>query len=294
MLNTTHFLREDIDTWLSTLPIAGSTKHTYLIQTTRLYNLTQGALDPLKVRTYLLDGMMEKRVYARKYAVKSLLQWLAKQGSLDWTIYQPMFIKGNENIKYQVQDRKEMETLEYGQVTDLIQKLKSKELRAIISTCFDTGGRVQAIIKLKKEGIFKFEGRYWVSIVEKGNKFIQRKITHETYRLLSTITKTSKFDYPFLGITLEGKEQPSQDTIAEWYHHHLYILQTETQVLYGYPISFHWIRRAAANYWYKKFNNDIVAVKEFLGHQDAKITSKYLKLSGQRVSEAMDKETRRW
>lgn len=286
MVNITN---EHVTGWLDSLSINERSKKVYGIQVNKYLKNYGNDITPDTIRTFLIDGSVTGRVYVRKSAIKSLIMWLSKAVILQWTDYQPMFEKGSQNVKYGVKDRRYMQTLTYDQVVFLTNSLNNMKLRIIVMVSFDTGARVAAILKLKAKDIKIVANEIMIDLNEKGDKYIQRTITKQTYEHLNGYFKESVFKYPLL-----DANKMSDKLVEDVYYHLWSELKNNSRDILGYAVSFHWIRRAAGNYWYSKLGNDIVAAKEFLGHEDTKTTAKYLKIQGQKVKDEMKKETRDW
>jgi len=272
-----------IKQWKEKLDVSKTTKKNYLCQVEKFFK-TYEELSPKSVEDFLIDGRL-KRVYVRRFALKKFVEFLSKEGVVDWKDYEEVFKK----VKYKLKERRDIATLTYDQLVLLIKKIKDKKLKVILMVAFDTGARIRAILRLKNREVNVYnDKKIELYLREKGERTFLRMITPETYKHLKKFL-SSKRKYVFFEKDLIGEEDLEKEYYELWKK-----LRKESRRILGFEVSFHWVRRSAGVYWYEKTGRDMKAVQDFYGHTNPTVTAKYLKLSGERIKKLMEKERRPW
>ncbi len=233
---------------------------------------------------YVMRGA-QKRAYVRKQAMRLFALFIGRED-----IAQKI-----QATKYQVKNRKRMETLTYDEVVELVERLKEYgefSLAVVIMLCFDTGARIRAILRVKERD-FKEGETPSVELQEKNGKFINRYITQDTYRHVEELLTGNPQRHVFIG-TEEIREGVSTDDISTVYSSMYKLLRAVSEKTMGKSVSFHWIRRASGVYWYQKTDKNIRAVQELYSHPDPGTTARYLRLEGEEIKERMKHEKREW
>ncbi|RKX66375.1 MAG: hypothetical protein DRP42_03255 [Tenericutes bacterium] len=285
--NVIALTKAQINGWLKESPIADTTKKQYLCQVKMYCRQNHSILAPSKVKDFLVDGA-QKRVYIRKSALISLLKYLDERGFID---YEEDYLRVLDKIKYSVKERRNMQTATYAEVSDFVSQIKASnpKLALIVMIAFDTGARIRAILKLRKEDLKVIGGQPFLFLRDKRQVTDMKPITHETHSALLDFIKKGRVFYLFM-----AKKRVSMQQLDKEYRRLWSQLKNETRRIYGSPgWSWHWIRRGAGVYWFQKTRN-LRAVQEFLGHENPGVTSKYLKLSGEQIKKMFAKETRQW
>ncbi len=272
-----------VDEWLKNLTVGKYTATIYLNQVNLFFKMfSEFSVENLE--KFLIDGM-QKRVYIRKFAMLSFVRFLEKKGLIKKEEYERVF----KGYRYKLYDRREMQTLLYRELVELIKNIKNEKLRVILMILFDSGARIRAVLQLRKDDVKIYDNIVNIYLKEKGQKTVERRITPETYIHWHNLIQKTQFLYPFL-----DKNQISLKDLQQKYYEYWKLLQRESKRILRKNISFHWVRRCAGNYWYEKTGHNLLAVQDFYSHSDSKVTVKYLKMSGEIIKKMYSKEKRPW
>lgn len=275
-----------ISVWLNDSKLLESSKRQYKSQVTLFFN-TYDELNISNIVRFLNQGQGTKRCYHRKSAIKSFLRHLKNAQILSLSDFQT-YTNEIDTISYNVKERREIETLLYDELLVLLDSVEDTELALILMIAFDTASRIRAILKLRRTDVKVVDDECKLFLREKGEKSVEKIITDETYTHLLKYLNKSTEKYIFM-----QTNKINEDKLETKYRDLLKKLKKYSKRALGKEISFHWIRRGAGVYWYRK-KKDIVFVQHLLNHKSPDITAKYLRLQGLDVQEAIKKERRPW
>ena len=284
--------KEIVDNWLDSLLLKEYSKKVYRSQVEKFYKEFK-ELTPDNILKYLVEGMTNnKRVYVRKSAIVSYLKYLHANNMIDYNDYKSVI----DSVSYKRKQRREVQTLDFERLVYLIdmmkknhKSIKDKRIIVLLMLCFDTGARIEGILKIRKKDVIQMGNTIQVFIRQKRDKTSLKAITEETYKYLKKLIDKSPYEYIFL-----DKNKITWEDVRERYYYFWSILKNESRKYLGQGVSFHWIRRGVGLYWYKKLNYDLVAVQQFLDHNSPQTTAIYLQITGEKVKQAMKKEKRPW
>ncbi len=265
--------------------------HTNLSKLTIINYISQINLFLYQHNTFLLDNDEDKinsirkfvfagkRIYNRQYAIKHFLKLLKL----------PNLIKQmkEEEIKMDLKDRKyEDAFLTYPEIVNLVKELKHEQIRLILMIAYDTGLRIQPILKLTTAKI-KYDSTddlYYITVKEKGKKNITRYLTTETANHLNNyILKYEKII----------KERKSKLFTLPYMTFWSKLKNMSRKIYSAYGISAHWIRRGRAQELYEQTKN-LEIVREFLGHENIETTKRYLTTGNVNIIQIIKQEKRDW
>jgi integrase len=161
---------------------------------------------------------------------------------------------------------------------NFVQTCTNEEI-TILSLMYDTACRRTAAVSLRLNDIMEANGKYFVTLHEKGNKTFQKRINIQTYQ---------KIKYLIRELKIEGKLKKNGRLFYVKFNkekagHKFYSdLKNKTKKfqLVPYGISPHWIRAARLQDVYEKYH-DILLAQDMAHHASVTTTMKYLgNLSG--------------
>lgn len=235
--------------------------------------------------TYTMDGKKErtKRNYARKQAIIKYLLYKGhkKLNEELMGLYKSLRMAGD--TKYE----KEITNIDM-----FVAYIDSLELRhrALLMCMFDTGCRIQAMLKLTPKDVVR-EGKDTFIRLREGRrvkKTLYRLIEPQTAHYLTSYINSSPHKYPFRGKYTQKK---AYQKLYSW-------LKNSSRKFglvdpdHGHGISFHWLRTTRARQLYKRYK-DILKVKTFLGHKDIATTMRYIE-EGKDISAKIVKSEHKW
>lgn len=283
-----------IDDWLKSSKLKGVTQRQYKSQMDLFFS-QYDTLNTHNLVRFLNLGQGDKRVYHRKYAVKSFLKHLELNKLMSRDEYE-QYLDEIKTIKYKIKDRKEHSVIRYNELSSFVKKLKFGKLKVIIMLCYDSFGRIEGVLKLRKRDIIIGDDDIIRIILhEKNDKNIKIAITDETYKHLKRYIKKVDKEYIFFNkdrlklstATERGDTKKLYDKLA-------YLLNKKSDKILGYTFTFHSIRRGSAEDLYESSGGDIMMVKEALGHESVATTMRYLQKQGIALDKELKKRTRDW
>jgi integrase len=182
-------------------------------------------------------------------------------------------------------------------ISELIEN-KKYELAVILMICYDTGARVRAILKLRKKDFVRIGDDIYVYLHEKRGKVARRLIAKDTFKWICNACEFDRLgddDFLFLDEVNQKIKNKIDVDINKELDKLYYKFWKEVKLYYkGSGYGFHSFRRGAGVFIYNATKKDIVATSDFLGHEDARQTKKYLEIQADRAEEIIRKRENLW
>lgn len=255
----------------------------------RLYGNDTLNLTIRNIREYIEDA------YTRKYAI------------LVWLRYNRLFKIEEEVKKLQGAEASKLRPKKFvnvevfkGFLNEIA--LEAPDLALILRLMYDSAARVAAILNLKVGDLgYNEQKKPIISLKEKGGTFPNRSINPETEAMLKSYISSNglkgKNGVYIFRLAPESREETDYQNFKRTYNHYYNILRMKSEK-YGItqpvrPISFHWLRSDRAKRAYSLYKNDLVKVKNLLGHININTTMRYIDSGEEASQELIDLEIKK-